>query len=438
MGTALPVKDDQREFDVIVYGATGFTGELAAEHLCSYYLTRDGKYNGARFALAGRSLRKLEDVRDRLTKRLSKPLDTVPLVVADSSDPDSLISMCERTRVVATTVGPYLLYGEPLVAACVKCRTHYCDLTGELPFIAKVFREYGQRAVEQGVKIVHTCGWISVAADLSCLLLEETSLKRAGRPCEEVKTAVTKLGGGVSGGTLASAADLMDDPSLTDPYYLCKHALPKNLSYEFPEKPTLRAAKYVEYDKDFGYTGMYLGGSVDGTVVRWTSALLGNMYGKNLTYSVVRAPEKASRLYMLFTSLVLYLSVYAFRFKAIRSLLYALHVLPRPGEGPSRDTLEKGCYKMRTVGRTHSDKREDGSTKVLRTEVALAGDGGDPGYSGAAKMMCEAALCMAKQMDECTQLCGVLSPAAAVGAVLKKRLQAKGVKIEVETVEEGA
>eukprot|EP00070_Physeter_catodon_P047244 XP_028354138.1 uncharacterized protein LOC114487606 [Physeter catodon] len=125
-----PFEDEHREFDVVVYGATGFTGELAAEHMCTYYLTRDGKYHGAKFALAGRSLQKLENVRDRLAKRLSKSLDTVPLLIADTSDPESLVSMCERTRVVATTVGPYLTFGEPLVAACVNCSTHYCDLAG--------------------------------------------------------------------------------------------------------------------------------------------------------------------------------------------------------------------------------------------------------------------------------------------------------------------
>ncbi|PHJ23417.1 saccharopine dehydrogenase [Cystoisospora suis] len=451
-----PIDDTNREFALVVYGATGFTGSLVAEHLCRYYLAEDGDFR-VKFALAGRSMSKLQEVRRRVCANVKRQNceQLIPLIVADSADEESLVRMCSRTRAIVTTVGPYLQYGEPLVRACVDARTHYCDLVGEMPFIVKMSNKYGALAAERGVKIVHCCGFDSVPSDLGVLLAEETALRVAKAPCEtvrshkalcvcvrlfvscsKVKTAVISAKGSVSGGTIASLLGVSGSDGLGgNPYYLMERAFPEGKSVTRPTEAAPRV-RFVSYDKDFGYGAFFVMGALNENVTRWSNALMNFKYGKNFKYhEMVAAPDQGF-FTAAFISLFTYLSLFVIKVKPLRSLLFALGVLPKPGEGPSRKTMESGSFEMKTIGRT-SPNTASGS-RVLRVSVSLGSKQGDPGYHETAKMLAEAGLCMALQLDSCTRLCGVCSPAAGIGTVLKDRLADKGFFFNIETAEEDA
>ncbi|PFH37013.1 saccharopine dehydrogenase domain-containing protein [Besnoitia besnoiti] len=427
-----PFHDADREFDLVAYGATGYTGRLVAEYLCKHYVGPGGELL-IKFALAARSLSKLQEARQaacNLAGR-SEIADKIPLIVADSANEASLVEMCKRTRVVVTTVGPYLKYGEPLVKACVEARTHYCDLVGEMPFIARTSKEYGRLAAERGVKIVHCCGFDSVPSDLSCLLLEEAALKTAGAPCESVTTGVTEVAGGFSGGTLDSLTSLKTDKDTFDPYYLCKHALPTDKPFTLPSKMP-SPVRLLSHDRDLGYGGFFVMAPLNENVVRWSNALMDNKYGKNLLYREMVTTRNGG----IFTNACISLCTYAVLFlvsiRPIRSLLLAFGLLPQPGEGPSRKTLESGYFEMRAVGRTRT-----ASGKRLRCSVTIGSKLGDPGYHETAKMLSECGLSLALDLDKCTKYCGVGSPAATIGNVLKDRLEAKGFYFKVDADEEG-
>nr|CEL69515.1 TPA: saccharopine dehydrogenase, putative [Neospora caninum Liverpool] len=426
-----PLNDASREFDIVVYGATGFTGRLVAEYFCKQYLTDSGEFL-VKFALAGRSMKKLEEACEAACARAGRESKHIPLIVADSSDEASLAAMCKRTKVIITTVGPYLKYGEPLVKACVEVRTHYCDLVGEAPFIVATSQKYGHLAAERGVKIVHCCGFDSVPSDLSCLLLEETALRTAKAPCESVTTAVTEMRGGFSGGTVASLLNLSGSEDTYSPYYLCNRALPENVSFTPPSKPYF-PVRFLTHDKDFGYGAFFIMAPLNEQVVRWSSALMGSRYGKDFAYREMMSVNRGGFFSALCTSLLVYTGLLCMSFRPLRWLLFALKILPQPGEGPSQRLLDSGFFQMRAVGRTRCVEQPG---RALRVSVTIGSKLGDPGYRETAKMIAETALCMALNMDKCTKFCGVGSPAACVGTVLKERLEAKGFYFEIDTKEE--
>ena len=212
----------KREFDLIIWGATGFTGQLVVAYLTRTY----GVGGELHWAIAGRSREKLEQVRhDCLDAALHEQL---PLVIADSGDADSLAAMVARTAVICTTVGPYAQYGTPLVAACAQAGTDYCDLTGEVQWMAKVIPEYQQMAEKSGARIVHTCGFDSIPSDLGTWFVQQQMLESHGVAACQVKARVGRTRGAASGGTIASMLNMMEeagkDPSIrklvADPYVL--------------------------------------------------------------------------------------------------------------------------------------------------------------------------------------------------------------------------
>ncbi|MDO9369044.1 MAG: saccharopine dehydrogenase NADP-binding domain-containing protein, partial [Sphingopyxis sp.] len=190
-----------REFDIIVYGATGFTGRLVAEYLVQHYT---GRKDAPTWAMAGRSADKLAEVRDLI----GAPKDTA-LIVADASDPASLDSMAARASVILTTVGPYQLYGEPLVAACVKAGTAYADLCGEPGWMREMIDAYQDAARASGARITFSCGFDSIPFDLGVHFLQAEAVRRHGKPAPRVKGRVRKMAGGASGGTVASLTETM-------------------------------------------------------------------------------------------------------------------------------------------------------------------------------------------------------------------------------------
>ena len=368
------------EFDIIVYGASGFTGRLVAEYLAQQY----GAGKGVKWAMAGRSLDKLAEVRDEI----GAPADT-PLVVADASDPTSVRAMVTRAKAILTTVGPYQLYGSDLVAACAAAGTDYLDLCGEPVWMRQMIDAHEATAKANGARIVFSCGFDSIPFELGVFFLQETAKAKLGHPIARVKGRVRKMRGAASGGTVASLratmAALSADPSLlalmTNPFALTP-------GFQGPEQP--RGDK-AEFDADIGAdVGPFVMAAINTRNVHRCNVLLGHAFGTDFTYDemVVVDPKAPAA----FSSL-------------------GGEGAPKPGEGPSKAERDAGFYDVLFVG------LDTGGTQV---RVAVTGDK-DPGYGSTSKMIGEAAVCL---IQECAGVGGgIWTPGAAMGHHLIKRLQ---------------
>lgn len=397
----------EREFEVVLFGATGFTGRLVAE-----YLALAG--GALRWALAGRDLAKLERVRAGLPSAARG----VPLLVADASAPAELAA---RAHVVATTVGPFARYGLPLVEACASAGTHYCDLTGEVHFIRRSIDVAHERARATGARIVHACGFDSVPSELGVLLLSQESRRLGLGGLREVKMVVTQLRGGASGGTLASILGVAEAAAgsaeirrlLLDPYALS----PERGAEPHTERGDQLGVRYEPALRC--WTGPFVMAAVNTRVVRRSNALLSYAYGRELSYaesmSLGAGPRGLTRALGL--SLGLGVGLLAAGLGPTRRLL--ARRLPHPGEGPSRERQAKGGFELEFFATT-----ERGPT--LRARV---GGDGDPGYSATAKMLGESALALARDPLEAGG--GVLTPAVALGTHLLERLRAAGLRFEL-------
>ncbi len=391
-----------REFDVVVWGATGFTGALVVEYLAATY----GVGGDLAWAVAGRNEGKLDAVK---REHLGADADKLPVILADSSDPASLASMAARTTVVCTTVGPYALYGTPLVEACVDAGTHYCDLTGEVQWMAEVIPRYQERAAASGARILHTCGFDSVPFDMGVWFVQQQMRERHGVYADEVKGRVGGSRGGASGGTIASMMVMMEearkDPSLmqrmADPYVLCPPDARSG-----PDKPDQRGPVY---DEDFGqWTSPFVMAAINTRVVRRSNALLGHPWGVDFRYSesVLNSSKGQARMLSLATGM----GMMTLALGPLRAI--AKRVLPKPGEGPSRETRENGYYEAFFLGIDHADRSHD-------TKVKVRGDL-DPGYGSTSRMLAESAVCLAK--DPLTVGGGFWTPASALGEHYLPRL----------------
>lgn len=408
---------DTREFDLIVFGATGFVGKLTARYLLG------AAPAGARIALAGRSADKLAAVRDEIGAA------DWGLVVADTTDQEAMDALAARTTAVITTVGPYLRYGMPMVAACAKAGTHYADLTGEPLFIRDAIDTYHDEAARTGAKIVNSCGYDSVPSDLSVYqLYRRTVADNTGELGDT--TLVATLRGGVSGGTIDSgrammeavAADRSKGAILSHPYSLSPD---KSMDPEVGRQSDLTLQRGREIDPSLdGWVGTFVMASHNTKIVRRSNGLLGWVYGKNFRYretmgagNSVLAPVIAAGIS---GGVVAGMAIGGLlsRFGAGRAVLD--RVLPAPGTGPSEATRESGWFRMRTYTRTSSGAR-------YRAEFAGLGD---PGYKATAVMLGESGLALA--FDDKPELAGVLTPAAAMGDALTARLRAAGMTIDVE------
>lgn len=408
-----------KEFDVVVYGATGFTGRLVAEYLCERY----GVGQEVRWAIAGRNLSKLNALKAELTRDTPAAAE-LPIVVADSASPDTLRAMVERTRVVCTTVGPYLRYGKPLVAACVEFGADYCDLTGESPFIRHVIDTHHQDAQARGRRIVHCCGMDSIPSDLGVMALQEAAIERFGAPLDKVTYYMGRSKGGFSGGTVASMLEIVklaQDPAvrriLGDPYALN----PKDA----PRGPDGGDQNTPRWDSDINrWTAPFIMGPINTRVVRRTNALLEQPYGRQFSYREVMSTPEGWRGWTMAWSISLGVGAFIGLavFPPTRRLLEST-VLPSAGEGPSRDLVENGYLNIRLVGH---GKDEQGRPARLELDVSAEGD---PGYGATSRMLAESALCLA--LDELDTPHGVLTPVAAMGKPLRRRLEDSRMSFEV-------
>jgi short subunit dehydrogenase-like uncharacterized protein len=396
---------EHRKFDIIVQGATGFTGALVAAYLLKQYGT-DGSL---RWALAGRSETKLRQVRDDL----GAGADKLELIVADSFDKAALSELAAQTRVVLTTVGPYALFGSDLVEACVNAGTHYCDLAGEVQWIRKMIDQHHAKARETGAKIVHCCGFDSVPMDIGVWSLQESVHEKYGQYCTSISMMVRATKGAASGGTLASMMNLIKESredrgiarTLIDPYSL-------NPEGE-RQGPDERDQKSVIYRDDAeSWTAPFVMAGVNTKVVRRSHALAGYPYGKAFRYDECVMTGRGFSGWMKGTLMTVGLGAIVFfaSFTPTRKLLQR-YVLAKPGEGPDEEMQKTGFFKLMQIG-----KLADGTT----VHGTITGDQ-DPGYGSTSKMLSECAVCLAK--DDLEVSGGVLTPASAMARPLLKRLR---------------
>jgi len=386
-----------RDFDVIIYGATGFTGRLIAEYLNNQY------GNTVNWAMAGRSQDKLETVRGEMGIS-----EDIPLIVANSDNQASLESMAARTKSVCTTVGPYQLYGEPLLSACVKQGTDYVDLSGEPAWMHDTIMKYDGAAKESGARIVHSCGFDSIPFDLGVYFLQQQAQNHHGGPCAKIRGRVRKMKGTFSGGTAASFFETMKRVG-REPEVLDWLKDPFSLTPEFQGPPQPPGHKPIEEEDLGSWSAPFIMASINTKNVHRSNALLGHQYGEDFVYDemVLTGPGAQGEA-------------------------AANHVAsdnsmatnpPKPGEGPSKEERETGHYDVMFIG-----DAPDGTRLI----AGVTGDK-DPGYGSTSKMIAESALCLAQDISHEKTPGGVYTPAPAMGEALIKRLVANaGLTFEME------
>lgn len=410
------------EFDVIVWGATGFTGRLVAE-----YLAQTQDTHRAKWALAGRDLGKLEEVRRGLAAKVPACAE-LPLVKADARDAASLDALVARTRVVCTTVGPYAKYGGELVAACARAGTDYCDLTGEVQWMRRMIDAHHDQARTSGARIVHTCGFDSIPSDLGVLMMQEHMREKHGGHLGSVRLYMGPMRGGASGGTVASVLQAMEEVAadrsvrriLGNP-----HALDPDPKQ--PRNPAERDSAAVRYSQEAGqWTGPFVMATVNTRVVRRSHALLGYPWGRDFLYSEVAGYGTGVKGLTRATGMTAGLGGFlvALQVGPLRKLLES-KVLPAPGQGPSAEERERGFFVAQLWGEGTSPRT--GREVRLKGKVAAKGD---PGYAATARMLSESALSLA--FDDVPSQGGVLTPASCMGMRLVERLRRAGMTFEVQ------
>ncbi|AIF99208.1 saccharopine dehydrogenase family protein [Alteromonas australica] len=389
---------NEREFDVVIYGATGFTGKLVAEYFHAQY--KDN--NQVKWAIAGRNAEKLDDIKASLG--ISENVSTI---VADGGDADALDALTKRTQVVLTTVGPYQLYGEPLLKACVDNGTGYTDLCGEPAWMHQMIGKYQTKAKETGANIVFSCGFDSVPFDLGVFYLQQHAHAKTGEPIDYVKGRVRKMQGTFSGGTAASLKATMaaahKDKSimsaLINPYSLA------DMNNKAPQPDGTKPY----YDEELGtWVAPFIMAAINTKNVHRTNFLNDYAYGDAFQYDemMMTGPgEKGEAM-----------AKHVANDKSLAS-----DKGPKPGEGPSKEERENGFYDVLFVGQA-----TNGDTLA----VSVKGDK-DPGYGSTCKMISESALCLCQDV---TLPGGFYTPAAALGQNLIQRLEEKaGLTFTIES-----
>jgi short subunit dehydrogenase-like uncharacterized protein len=400
-----------RDHDVVVYGATSFVGQI----LCRYLVRRHGTDGDLRWAIAGRNASKL----DELARATGAD---VPRIVADASDRAALDDLAASTQVVASTVGPYALYGSELVEAVVEAGGDYCDLTGEVQWMRRMIDAHQARAETTGARIVHTCGFDSIPSDLGTWFTQQRAIEEFGEPCVEVRMSVKGAKGGVSGGTAASGMQMFEEmaehPELrkmvADPYVLAPVDLRQG-----PKQPGL--GRPTRDDRFESWVAPFVMAPTNSAVVLRSHALLGQPWGRDFTYGETMMTGDGLVGGVAAWGMTAGLATFAAAasFGPTRKLLGK--VIPKPGTGPSEEKQQAGWFDLRFVGRT-------GSGQEIHTKVT--GDA-DPGYGSTAKMLGESAVAFLDR-DHRAVGGGFWTPASAFGDGLIERLESHaGVRFDV-------
>jgi len=395
----------RKQLDLVVFGATGFTGRLVAEYLNTTY----GVGGKVKWAIAGRSRDKLAEVRDQLGAG-----EQLPLLVADASDAAALDSLVSNAKVVITTVGPYQRHGEPLVTACARNGTDYVDLCGEPAWMARMIPLLEPAARASGSRIVFSCGFDSIPFDLGVVFLQAEAQRRFGLPLRRVGGRVRVIKGGPSGGTIASGLATFEamarDPAvartMADPFALTP-------GFRGPEQPEADSATYDDMAQS--WTAPFMMAPINTKNVHRTNALRGHSWGADFIYDErmmtgdgVRGRQRAKLL-----ARTTRVQNAMLAFAPARAVL-SRFVLPKPGEGPTRRQRETGHYEVRFFGET-----ADG-----RTLAATVKGDRDPGYGSTSKMITESALCLLDDIGRAQAPGGVWTAGAAIGLALVRRLEA--------------
>jgi short subunit dehydrogenase-like uncharacterized protein len=404
----MPAQTHTPTHDLTVFGATSFVGQILTRYLAEEF----GTHGRLKWAIAGRSEEKLKALRNSLGLKAAK----LPLMVADAADAPALRRLCSGSRVVISTVGPYALYGEPLVQACAETGSDYCDLTGEVQWIRRMIAAHEKAARRSGARIVHCCGFDSIPSDLGVHFLQGAARERHGEPCVAVKMRVKAARGGFSGGTVASLLNVIKEASadpalrreLADPYSICPEGY----------APAVRQpeVKSPQFDSDFGaWTAPFIMSAINTRVVQRSNALSKQAYGAEFRYdeAMLTGGGMKGRLAAAAVTAAIAGVMVAGALPPTRWAMERF-VLPAPGEGPSAEAQRKGFFDLRFLGRT-----ADGRT--LRAKVT--GDR-DPGYGSTAKMLGQAGACLALDFAESGRPGGFWTPATMFGDRLVERLTA--------------
>jgi len=405
------------KLDFILFGATSFVGQILAR-----YMTELTNKDDVKWAMAGRSQSKLDD----LKASLGEAANNIEVIVADAEDESQLTQMCKLTKVVISTVGPYALYGETLIKACVTTGTDYCDLTGEPQWITKMLGKYEEAAKISGARIVNSCGFDSIPSDLGVYFLQRQSKLEFEQTCSQILMRVKTMKGAASGGTIASMMNLVKEAtfdselrkSLQDPYSIC----PQNHGFTQVQSNLMTP----KYEEEIGqWVAPFVMAAINIRIVHRSNALLEKSYGELFKYDEAMMMGKGVKGGVYASALTAGLG--SFMAAAVvppSRWLMENYVLPKPGEGPSLKQQLEGSFDLRFYGKTCDNQK---------LQVRVTGDR-DPGYGSTAKMLAQSAICLAKDVSKSDIKGGFWTPAAAMGDQLIERLeQYAGLAFRVHT-----
>ncbi len=411
-------RQDNRPYAVVLYGATSFVGQITAKYLSQFLADS----NDIEWAIAGRDEEKLKKLQSEISD--SGSAKKVDIIIANSNDEASLDEMTKQAKVVISTVGPYLKYGEPLIKSCANNGTDYVDLTGEAIFIKDMMDKYQDTASQSGARIVNSCGFDSIPSDLGVYFTQQQAEKQFDEVCEKIHMRVKAAKGGLSGGTVASMATIFEEvgkdksrrKQVANPYLLNDDADAPNVRQKNVSKP--------EYDSEHGrWLAPFVMASINTRIVHRTNQLTDYEYGREFKYDEAMWMKDGVKGQL--TSYALSAGLFGFAttmmFKPSRELL-SKHVLPKSGSGPSKSEQENGYFDIRFFGYTASN--DSISTKVT-------GDR-DPGYGSTSRMLAQSALCLAQDISHQDVKGGFWTPASAMGDKLIARLEEhSGLSFEV-------
>uniref|UniRef100_A0A7S3RBG0 Saccharopine dehydrogenase NADP binding domain-containing protein n=1 Tax=Dunaliella tertiolecta TaxID=3047 RepID=A0A7S3RBG0_DUNTE len=415
-----------RPYQIVVWGATGFTGKLVCEHISRDYA---GKI---KWAMAGRDRQKLEKVRQELCT-INPDVKDVPLLVADAKNAAEVGNMLQQTKVVLSVAGPFAKIGNEVVAQAVEQGTHYCDITGEVTWVKRNMEKYHATAAAKGVKIVHCCGYDSIPSDIGALMMADYAEKQLGKKVAKVYTLAGTGKGGFSGGTVASGMNMME----TEPQEMSKVARDQYYlaSYHNKQLGNDKPAPFwpTKLQEPGEWAGPFIMEGCNARVVQLSNALLSPQgpYGRDFRYTEMMAGGEGWGGFIKASLISGIMAVGGLALSTSLGMALFKKLVPNPGEGPSLELQRTGFWSHKIVGVTEEPNGQQGT--VFTGEC---GDKRDPGYWSTSRMVLESALCLAlddeaiKQSGKCRDG-GVLTPASAMGLVLMERLKAAGLKFTV-------
>ena len=389
----------QKKLDLVIWGATGFTGKLVCEYITNSYKSKD-----LNWTIAGRNEEKLLKLKNRLNIKNS-------ILIGNSNDKSSLEKICSKTKVICSTVGPYALYGTNLIHACIKMKTNYCDISGETQWIRKIIDTFHEKAKKQKIKIVNSCGFDSIPSDMGVYFCQSNYYKENGEYANEINMRVAGSRGGFSGGTYNSLTNVIHEASLNrsvrkilnNPYGLN----PIN-EQSGPDKKDLKS---VEYDNEAkSWIAPFVMAGINTKIVRRSNALLNYKYGNSFLYSeAVLVGNGILGKIIGYLSLIPILMVIQKKGSVIKKIVDLF--VPKAGEGPSKKQRENGFFSLKFF---FGNNRQRYLAKVT-------GDM-DPGYGSTSKMLAECAICLALD-DTLNENYGVITPSVAFEENILERLQ---------------